>query len=223
MDELEAYLAPAPGVTCDEPRLWDLARSIVRGSENDVAAGVRLFNWVRDSIRYSAYVPFWDLRHYHAATVLSRGCGYCVQKSALLAALCRSLGFPARLSFADIENHLLGPKLARYLGTKVMTFHCFAEIYLGGRWVKATPSFEYKLCQAQGWKLVEFNGRDHALLPSEDKEGRPHVTYLKSHFSSKGVPLKRILEAWEAVYGRERMKEWRRTLEKNWPREVFVD
>jgi transglutaminase-like putative cysteine protease len=221
VEELEQYLAPAPGVSCDEPELWDLARSIVRGSKNDVEAGVQLFNWVRDTVRYSAYVPFWDLRHYHAATIMARGCGYCVQKSALLVALYRSLGFPARLSFADIENHLLGQNLAQYLGTKVMTFHCFAELFLGGKWVKATPSFEQKLCQAQGWKLVEFNGRENAMLPAEDLQGRPHVAYLKSHFSSPGVPLNRIMEAWETVYGPERMADWRRNLEKNWPKEVY--
>ena len=221
MPELEDFLAPAPGVSCDEPELFDLARSIVRGSKNDVEAGVKLFEWVRDSVRYSAYVPFWDIRHYQAATVLARGQGYCVQKAALLAALCRSLGFPARLAYADIENHLLGPKLADYLGTKIMTFHCFAEIYLGGKWVKATPSFERELCESQGWKLVEFNGRDNAMLPADDLSGRPHIKYLRSHFSSPGVPLDIIMEAWEAYYGPERMARWRKNLEENWPGEIF--
>ncbi len=221
VDRLEDYLAPAPGVTCDDPQLWDLAKSIARGSQNDIEAGVRLFNWVRDSIRYSAYVPFWDLRHYYASAVLARGSAYCVQKAALLAALCRSLGLPARLCFADIENHLLGQNLLEYLGTRVMTFHCFPEIYLGGRWVKATPTFEQALCRDLGWKVVEFNGRDHAMLPSEDQQGRPHVTYLRYHRVSPGIPLERIMKSWEELYGPDRMRAWRMSLEKSWPGEVY--
>lgn len=221
MPELEDYLAPAPGVSCEEPELFDLARSIVRGSKNDIEAAVKLFYWVRDRIRYSAYVPFWDLRHYHASTVIGRGCGYCVQKSALLAALCRSLGFPTRLTFVDIENNLLGSNLADYLETKIMTFHCYAEIFLGGKWVKATPTFERELCESLGWKVVEFNGRDNAMLPAEALDGRPHIRYLRTHFTSAGIPLDRILESWVAFYGEQRMADWRGNLEKNWPGEVF--
>ena len=222
-EQLEHYLTPAPGVTCDEPQVWDLARSIVRGAKNDVEASVRLFDWVRDTILYSAYVPFWDLRHYAASTVIARGSAYCVQKAALLAALCRSLGFPARLCFADIENHLIGQKLVDYLGTRVMTWHCFVEIFLSGRWVKATPTFERALCDELGWKVVEFNGQDHAMLPAKDIQGRDHITYLRYHLVSPGIPLDRIMESWEEHYGPDRMRAWRMTLEEHWPGEVYED
>ncbi len=211
-EELAVYLAPAPGVTCDEPEVRALARRVAGGSFDEVAAAVRLFEYVRDQVAYSAYSPYWEVEHYRATATLRRGFGYCIQKSALLCALARSLGLPARLGFADIENLLLGQKLFQHLGTNLMAFHGFAELYLRGRWVKATPSFERELCQKQGWRVVDFDGVNDALLPAEDLAGRPHVRYLRHHFTSPGVPLAEILAAWEEVYGAERMARWQKTL-----------
>jgi hypothetical protein len=33
------------------------------------------------------------------------------------------------------------------LGTNVFPFHGYAELYLGGKWVKATPAFDLKMCE----------------------------------------------------------------------------
>lgn len=211
-EALEDYLAPAPGVSCDEPELFDLARSIARGAADDRQAGARLFAWVRETVVYNPYTPYWDLAHYRASATLMRGHGYCVQKAALLAALARSLGIPARLGFADIRNHLLTEKLRDYLGADLMTFHAWTEMFLGGQWLKATPAFERALCDRFGWRVVEFDGTADALLPATDLAGRPHVEYLTIHPHSPAVPLADILAAWERVYGTERLAAWRERL-----------
>jgi len=149
------------------------------------------------------------MSHYRASAVLERGFAYCVQKAALLAAFGRAAGLPARLGFADIENHLVSERLLNYLGTNLMTFHAYTELFIRGRWVKATPSFDRQLCQDQGWQLVVFDGQNDALLPAQDLQGRPHVTYLKYHFTSPGVPLDEIMAAWTKVYGPQRLARWR--------------
>ena len=203
--DLDEYLLPSPGVTCQAPQVLDLARRAVRGAADERQAAVSLFEQAREAVAYSPYVPFWAMEHYEAPAVLGRGYGYCVQKSALLAALARAAGIPARLGFADIENHLLGERFLSYLGTNLMTFHCWAELWLSGRWIKATPSFERRLCQEQGWRLVDFDGQNDAMLPADDLAGRPHIIYLRHHFTSAGVPLAEILAAWEKVYGPQRL------------------
>ncbi|MBI4798722.1 MAG: transglutaminase domain-containing protein [Desulfarculus sp.] len=84
--DLEQFLVPAPGIQCEHPEVFKLARSLARGAKNDVEVARRLFEFARDSVRYSVYVPFWELEHYLALNTLARGKGYCVQKSALLCA-----------------------------------------------------------------------------------------------------------------------------------------
>ena len=215
--DLAEYLNPDSGSKEGDREVAELAREVAGTASTRAQAAVRLFEFVRDSIAYSPYVPFWDLDHYRPVEVLRRGSGYCVQKSALLCALARAVNIPARLSFADVENHLVGEKLFNYLGTNLMTFHCMAELCLAGRWLKATPSFERPLCRARGWRLTEFDGVHDALLPARDLSGRPHITYLRYHFTSAQVPLKELLAAWNKVYGRERVERWRAELEKASP------
>lgn len=217
--ELEEFLAPAPGVQCDHPQVRELARRTARGAANDVEAARRLFLFVRETVRYSPYIPFDRLEDYLALNTLARGKGYCVQKSALLAALARGLGIPARLGFADIRNHQLPEGLSEMLGSDVMVHHCFVEWFLGGRWLKATPSFEEPLCRERGWALVEFHPDADSLLPKTDLAGRPHISYLRYLGWRKGVPLDDIMSAWVKEYGRERVEAWARASDDQ--REVY--
>lgn len=211
-DNREKYLSPSPGIASDDPLITALAADMTDGAADDRERAARLFLFVRDGVRYNPYVPYWDLDHYLAANTLERGKGYCVQKSALLATLARAAGIPARLGFGDIANHILPEGLRGYLGTNVMTFHCWAEMLINGRWVKATPSFEEELTRERGWRLVEFNGTADAMLPETDLSGRRHVEYLRVHRTSGRVPLDRIMDGWLRVYGEKRLKTWRAAL-----------
>lgn len=207
-EDLELFLEPAPGIQCDHPEVLALARQIVGGSANDLEAAAKLFTWVRDTVRYNPYVPFDELGDYLALATLERGKGYCVQKSALLCALARATGIPARLGFADIENHQLPAGLAEVLGSSIMTYHCFVEWFLGGRWLKSTPSFEEPLCLERGWRLVEFDPEGDSLLHTSDAAGKPHITYVRKLGWRQGVPLDEIMQAWKREYSPERVAAW---------------
>lgn len=218
-EDLELFLEPAPGIQCDHPEVLALARKIVSGANNDREAAAKLFTWVRDSVRYSPYVPFDDLNDYLALSTLKRGKGYCVQKSALLCALARAVGIPARLGFADIENHQLPAGLAEVLGSAIMAHHCFVEWFVGGRWLKSTPSFEEPLCAERGWRLVEFDPEEDSLLATTDLANRPHITYVRKLGWRQGVPLDEILEAWQQEYTPERVAAWAASVRQgeSWP------
>ncbi|MFZ2508998.1 MAG: transglutaminase domain-containing protein [Steroidobacteraceae bacterium] len=67
------------------------------------------------------------------ATEKGRGLG--ISKAVLLAAAARAAGIPARLGFA---------------------YHGFTELWLEGRWIKVTPTFNRSLCERFGVKTRDF-------------------------------------------------------------------
>ncbi len=73
----------------------------------------------------------------------------------------RHCGIPARIGLADVRNHLSTPRLLELLRSEVLAVHGYTELYLDGRWVKATPAFETRaLCRApQGGAAGTFDGR----------------------------------------------------------------
>ncbi len=207
--DLKQFLLPAPAIQSDHPQVTALAQDITSGCTGEVEKARALFEYVRDTVRYSVYVPFDRLEDYLALNTLARGRGYCVQKSALLCSLARAVGIPTRLGFADIKNHLLPEHLEEMIPGKILYYHCFVEWLLEGRWVKSTPSFDRKLTEERGWRLVEFDPVHDALLPETDLAGRPHVEYLHYHGWRLGVPLDEFIAVNTQNCGQEAMDAWR--------------
>ena len=207
---LENFLEPAPGIQCEAAEVVALAQDIVRGSTNDLDAAERLFVYVRDTVRYNARVPYEPLEAYLALNVLAQGEGFCIQKAALLCTLARAVGIPARMGFADIENHLLPEYFSEILVGKVLPYHSFTEWFVGGGWYKATPSFDAALTVEQGWRLVEFAPRENLLLPDTDLAGRPHIRYLRYRGWRYGVPYEELMREWTKEVGAARLEAWRK-------------
>lgn len=207
--ELDTFLAPAPGVQSDNPQVIALAREVTAGCNTPADQARALFDYVRDTVRYSVSVPFEDLADYLALNTLERGWGFCVQKSSLLCALARAVGIPARLGFADIKNHLLPDYLDQMIPDKIIYFHCFVEWRLNERWVKATPSFDQRLSHERGWRLVEFSPDADGLLPATDQEGRPHVEYLYYRGWRMEVPLEEFIQVNVEKCGPQVIDAWR--------------
>ncbi len=166
----------------------------------------RIFLRVRDGIAYTPMVPLDDPGHFKASFTLSQGYGFCVQKAVVFAALCRAAGLPCRLRFADIRSHRISPSLYALMGTDVFVFHGYNEVRIDGKWVQATPAFEKKLCDSQGFRTIDFDGRNHALLPSTDLAGRPHFEYLRYYEPEYDLPLERILADIVEAYGTRKLK-----------------
>ncbi len=165
MTGTDAYLLPCPGVDSQGPRIRSLAAEITRGIAGDSERASALFNWVRDTVRYIPYAPFAALEDYEPTRTLDRGYGFCTQKSALLVALARASGIPARFHYADLLNHNMPGRLGLVLGSNRMVYHTYADLRVNGRWLKVTPSFERSLCEKMGWRLVEFDGHGRCNPP----------------------------------------------------------
>ena len=199
-DPTAACLGPAEYVDSSASNIVAFARKVCEGATDDITRAVRLYYAVRDGIVYTPYVDFKSPETFRASACLARGSGFCVAKAALLAAAARASGIPARVGFADVRNHLTTPRLRQLMGTDLFYYHGYTELYLGGKWVKATPAFDRGLCEKFGVRPLEFDGREDSLFHPHDVSGRRHMEYLRDRGPALDVPVADILETFNRCY-----------------------
>lgn len=190
------YLGPTRHVESDAPQVVEFARAAAAGAAEDVERAVRIYSAVRDRIVYDPYDRFDDDSSFSALRALQRGRGFCIPKAALLVACARASGIPGRLGFADVRNHLASRRLTVANNGDIFRWHCFAELLLGGRWVKATPAFDLALCERAGIVPLEFDGGSDSVFHAFDRSNRRHMEYVLERGSFAGVPVEAILETW---------------------------
>jgi len=178
-----------------------MADTACRGADTPVERATRLYYAVRDGLRYDPYHIELTEEGLRASAVIARRQGFCVAKAGVLAALARSVGIPARLGFADVRNHLATERLRRTMGTDIFYYHGFTELYLDGRWIKATPTFNIELCEKFGVQPLEFDGRGDAILHPFDTANRRHMEYLRFHGSRADMPVEELRDAMQHHYG----------------------
>ena len=190
--DMSQYLSPGIFVDSDSPQVIAFAKRAAGDTSDPRVAALRLYAAVRDGIIYDPYVDFADAANYRASGVLASGRTFCIGKSALLAASARVIGIPARVGFADVKNHLTSPRLYEKIKTDIFLWHSYTELYLSGRWVKATPAFDLALCERAGIKPLEFDGETDSLFQPFDQAGRRHMEYLKDRGAFADVPFETI-------------------------------
>lgn len=195
---MRKYLEPTPIIDADHEAVRKTALEVTAGKQDAVEKAKALFYFVRDRIRYNVHVPRFAPGDFRAGVTLARGEGFCIQKAVLLAALSRAAGIPARLGFAVIRNHLLPEKIASIVKNNEIPDHGYAELYLGGRWVKATPAFDIRTCEDNGFCPVEFDGAADAKFHPTNREGVPHIEYVTYRGTYADLPFEEIA-AWVAA------------------------
>jgi len=196
MNEMEKYLGCTEIVDCDSELIIRKTKELTKGLKTDREKAIALFYFVRDSIKYDPYNSADRYEYSIASATLKRGFGLCFQKAAVLVAMCRAVGIPARFGFADIRNHILSQRfLDMMCGSDILVYHGFAEIYLDGKWVIATPAYDLELCRENGFVPTEFDGEHDARLPHHNREGKLHVEYIKYHDSYADLPWQEIYNA----------------------------
>jgi hypothetical protein len=201
-EPLESYLSPTWFVNSDAPAVVELAASVTGGVTDEVERACRLFYAVRDGIRYTAYNLDISRPGLRATRVLETGTGWCVSKSVLLAALCRAAGIPCRLGYANVRNHMATPKLIEFLGTDVFYYHGYNELYLRGKWVKATTAFNRTLCAKARIAPLDFDGLHDSIYHPFDLAGHRYMEYLHDYGSTADVPYEALVETFQEVYPR---------------------
>ena len=197
---MSQFITAGVFIDSDAPAVIAFAKKTAAGTSDSRAAVLRLYSTIRDAITYDPYVNFSDPENYRASGVLAFGRGFCIGKSALLAASARVIGVPARVGYADVRNHLTSPRLYEKIKTDIFLWHSYTELYLSGRWVKATPAFDRALCGRVGLKPLEFDGSADSLFQPFDQVGRRHMEYLRDRGTFADVPFDTIRAEFLTTY-----------------------
>jgi transglutaminase-like putative cysteine protease len=200
IDNPTACLAAGYYVQSDSLEVREFVRGAVGGVSDLREKAVRLYYAVRDGLRYDPYACALEPQAYLAGRIARMTTGFCVQKAILLTAACRAEGIPSRLGFADVRNHLASPRLLERMGTDIFVFHGFSEIFIEGRWLKVTPTFNRELCERFSVKPLEFDGSGDALFHDFDAHGRRHMEYIRYHGVFLDLPFERMVAAFAEAY-----------------------
>jgi transglutaminase-like putative cysteine protease len=187
--DMAQYLAAGKFVDSGAPQVIAFTKDTTQGASDAGAAILKLYAAVRDGIVYDPYVSLSDPENFRASSVLARGRGFCIGKSALLAASARVIGVPSRVGYADVRNHLTSRRLYELVKTDTFIWHSYTELYLAGRWVKATPAFDSALCERARIEPLDFDGRADSLFQPFDPAGRRHMEYLRDRGTFADVPF----------------------------------
>ena len=201
--EFENFLRPGKYIDSNHPEVISYAHGIAGQAGTIRQRVLNFFYTIRDTIRYDPYLPIANPASYRASDAVTTKRGWCVPKAALLAACCRIYDIPARPGYADVKNHLATERLIDLLGTDVFAWHSYCDIYIDGKWVKATPAFNLSLCNKFGLKPLEFDGKSDSLFHEFDKKGNKHMEYLQDRGVFTDVPFERILATFKKMYKAE--------------------
>jgi transglutaminase-like putative cysteine protease len=193
------FLRPTSFVDSDDPAIRDFARKAAGNAQTIKEKAIALYGAVRDWIQYDPYRNFLDPATFRASDVLAAGKGFCVGKSALLAAAARAVGVPARPGYADVRNHLTSKRLQEQMGN-TFYWHSYTELYVDGKWVKCTPAFDAALCERAKIKPLDFDGENDSLFHPFDQAGRQHMEYLQDRGAFEDVPFEIIVADFKKFY-----------------------
>jgi len=196
------YLATGEFIDHSHPDVQAFAQRATAGTLGSITQAVKLYYAVRDEILYDPYFVGEAQFYFRASDCLRAKRGFCIPKAALLAATARFVGIPARVGYADVRNHLSTKKLREMVGGDLFIWHSFTELYLDGRWVKATPAFNLSLCQRFGVNPLEFDGRNDSLFHEYDRVGRRHMEYVRQRGDFPDVPYEQIIADFRNAYPR---------------------
>ena len=195
---MSEYLQPGRYIDRDDA-IVSFTKKNLKGKA-DRERAISLYYAVRDQIRYNPFLDFSKPEAFKASAVLAAGEGFCVGKAALLAACGRAAGLESRVGFADVKNHLTTPALRERMGSDLFVYHGYTELFLEGKWVKATPAFNVELCRRFKVRPLEFDGREDSIFHAFDEEDRRHMEYLRDRGCYADVPAAEIMQVFREIY-----------------------
>ncbi|MBN2284484.1 MAG: transglutaminase domain-containing protein [Deltaproteobacteria bacterium] len=198
---MKKYLEPTFTIDCNSERIITTARELTESCGSDREKALKLFYFVRDSVRYNLYMISVFIEDFKASRVLAWGKGYCVQKAVLLTALGRAAGIPSRMAFAMIRNHQVPPHVLEKRNSNIFPRHGYNQFFLDGQWISAAATFDRGLCERNGLPTVEFDGLHDAMLPSATRDGRPYIEYLEKFPPRDDLPFDWIRDTLVTIVG----------------------
>ncbi len=154
---------------------------------------IRLYLKVRDNWWYDPYHISLTKDAYKSSWTARKSSGHCLDKSILLIACLRGLGIPARIHLAKVKNHIGVERLIEKFGTNELTPHGMINVFLNGKWLKASPAFNKTLCEKCNVALLEFNGEKDSMFQEYDNDGGIFMEYIEDYGHFEDLPFDFIM------------------------------
>jgi transglutaminase-like putative cysteine protease len=195
------FLSSTAFVDSDSQEIREfVSRALDKPDISVTEKAIRLFNAVRDQIKYDPFRIGLAEEDYRASRIARRASNFCVPKAILLTAALRAAGIPAAVGFADVKNHLNSPKLAELMGTDLFIYHGYVALWLNGRTFKVTPAFNTELCERFGVRQLVFDGNSDALFHEFDTSDHRHMEYINDRGWFADPPITQLLRDFRAAY-----------------------
>ncbi len=194
------YITTTYFLNYDSPEIQELIEEFKTNTLTLQEKAVGLYYKVRDQWRYDPYQIHLTKEGYKASNIARKSFGHCVDKSILLIAGLRGLGIPARIHLAKVKNHIAVEKLTEKFGTNELTPHGMVNIYLNGKWVKASPAFNKTLCEKCNVAPLEFDGEEDSMFQEYDSTGNVFMEYLEDYGHFEDVPFDFMIENMKTNY-----------------------
>lgn len=212
MSDLELYLHPTYFIDSDHESIRRMAKELTSGISADADKAIALFYFVRDTYKYTPYHVDFTPRKLKASYILAREgekIGYCIEKAVLFCTLCRAAGIPNRMIFCNVRNHIAAEKFEEIIGTNLMVFHGYNEVYVNDKWVKCTVAFNKALCDKLGVATLEFDGIHDEIFQEYDHDGGLFMVYETDYGVFHDVPhdlwLRETLKYYGHLFEKENM------------------
>ncbi len=196
----DRYLKPTEFIDFNSPEVRGFVNNCVSDACSINENMVRLYYEVRDTIKYDTYNVFFDPPFFKASQTIKNGYGFCIPKAILLAAAARAIGIPSRLGYVDVTNHIASDKIIKRMRTNVFVFHSYTDLYMSGKWVKATPAFNKTLCEKFDVEPLEFDGTEDSLFQQYDKNGNKYMEYIYDHGTFEDLPYDMMVAVLKKSY-----------------------
>ena len=195
----ETYLSATPLCDCESPRLRGLAAEITRGAETPTEKAVRIFEYVRDRVRFGL-----AFSRSTASQTLRRGYGECGTKTNAQVALLRAAGIPARFRRVRAKSEVLHGLILEFVYRQMppTASHFWAECYLEGRWVSCEGLLDRPLYEG----LLRAGLLTKTQIPTIDWDGQsdlvlltPWITEDLGHLPDYDAALKALIREKEGI------------------------
>ncbi|MCF6181423.1 transglutaminase-like domain-containing protein [Lutibacter sp.] len=160
----------------------------------------QLYLKIRDNWRYNPYRISLSKENYKASVISKKTETHCIDKSILLIAGLRGLQIPAKIHLAKVKNHIGIERIIEKFGTDEISPHGMVDVFLDGKWLKASPAFNKELCLKCNVAPLDFDGESDSIFQEFDNKGNEFMEYLEDYGSFDDVPIDFIFKNFKENY-----------------------
>ncbi len=197
---MNQYLQATYFFDYENDKIQNLIQELKDSKYSDREKAVACYLKIRDGWRYNAYNIYLNKDKWRASDIAERKEAHCIDKSVLLIACLRGLGIPARIQLAKVKNHIAVETLVEKLGTNELSPHGMVNIFLDGKWLKASPAFNAALCERCNVAPLDFDGVQDSIFQEYNRDGQEFMEYLEDYGHFADVPYEFILNNFKTHY-----------------------